>query len=200
MRPEALAGRPPAISIVVPVRNEVQNIAPLLEEIRRSLDGRFDYELIYVDDGSDDGTWQRLAEVACATPQLRRIRHRAGYGQSAALRTGIAAAHGDAIVTLDGDGQNDPADIPRLLQILRAGREKGPLLVVGHRRDRRASRVRSTRAFRRPVGSGTAYASRCSYWLIPDGRKSLRHIPYTTRSGQSSGRKRRTTFKMSSLW
>ena len=127
---------------MVPVRNEVQNIAPLVEEIRRSLDGRFDYELIYVDDGSDDGTWQRLAEVACATPQLRRIRHRAGYGQSAALRTGIAAAHGDAIVTLDGDGQNDPADIPRLLQILRAGREKGPLLVVGHRRDRQASRVR----------------------------------------------------------
>jgi hypothetical protein len=127
---------------VVPVRDEVDNIAPLVEEIRRSLDGRLDYELIYVDDGSDDCTWQRLAELAWATPQLRPIRHRAGYGQSAALRTGVAAAHGDAIVTLDGDGQNDPADIPRLLQILWGERKEGPLLVLGHRLDRQASRVR----------------------------------------------------------
>lgn len=102
------------LSVVVCVYNEQDNIRPMLEQIGASL-GQMDYELIYVDDGSTDGT---LAELKrSANPRLRVVEFRRNYGQSAALAAGIAAARGEWIVTLDGDLQNDPADIPRMLDM-----------------------------------------------------------------------------------
>ncbi len=124
------------LSVVVPVRNEAPNIAPLIGEIRAALAG-VSHEIIYVDDGSDDGT--REALCAIEPPVLVR-RHRVGCGQSAAIVTGVRAAQGRWIATLDGDGQNDPADLPALL--MRAQAETGLVLVAGHRVQRRDSRVK----------------------------------------------------------
>jgi len=124
----------PEISIVVPVRDEAENIDPLLAEIVAALHGR-DFEIVYVDDGSRDGTAARLAAAGARLPMLRVIRHRRGAGQSAGLVTGIRAARGAWIATLDGDGQNDPADIPKLLARARAA--DAPALVAGWRASRK---------------------------------------------------------------
>ncbi len=127
------------LSVVIPVKNEAQNIAPLLDEIRSALDGLAGYEIVFVDDGSDDGTGEEVLRLAAQTPQLRLLRHAACCGQSAAVRTGVKAARAAWIVTLDGDGQNDPADIPELWRLVRAAPQAPPLMIVGHRRNRRDS-------------------------------------------------------------
>ncbi|ACF01336.1 MULTISPECIES: glycosyltransferase family 2 protein [Rhodopseudomonas] len=121
--PETLSqsGPPPAVSIVVPVRNEADNVAPLIAEIAAALDGRWIYEIVYVDDGSTDATPQRLAALRAERPNLRQIRHAASCGQSAAVRTGVRAARGGMVATLDGDGQNNPAFIPELIFALEQG-------------------------------------------------------------------------------
>lgn len=104
----------PYLSVVVCVYNEQENIRPMLAQIDAALAG-MDYEIVYVDDGSRDGT---LAELKnSGNPRLRVLEFRRNYGQSAALAAGIAAARGEWIATLDGDLQNDPADIPRMLDI-----------------------------------------------------------------------------------
>lgn len=121
------------LSVVVPVKNEQDNIAPLVAEICAALDGLLDYEIIYVNDGSTDATPSRLKEIQQATPQLRVLHHQFSCGQSTAVRSGVKAATGDWIATLDGDGQNDPADIPKLL----AAVEEGVDLVGGNRRQKR---------------------------------------------------------------
>jgi dolichol-phosphate mannosyltransferase len=126
---------PPLISVVVPVRNEAANIAPLIAEIRAALAG-VAHEIVYVDDGSDDGTAEALRDEATAAPLVRR-RHAQSCGQSAAIITGVRAASGEWIATLDGDGQNDPADIPALF--VRATAEPGLVLLAGHRTRRRDS-------------------------------------------------------------
>ena len=131
-------------SIVIPVKNEADNIAPLVGEIRAACDGRFDYELIYVDDGSDDATPQALLALQGGFPGLRVLRHVRNCGQSTSLRTGVRAAHADWILTLDGDGQNDPADIPALVERLRghpAG-ERPLQLIMGHRAKRQDNWLR----------------------------------------------------------
>jgi dolichol-phosphate mannosyltransferase len=97
-----------AVSIVVPVRNEAENISPLIAEIAAALEGRGDYEIIYVNDGSTDATAERLAVEMKRRGNLRQIRHAASAGQSAAVRSGVRAARGAIIATLDGDGQNNP--------------------------------------------------------------------------------------------
>lgn len=124
------------LSVVIPVKNEAENIAPLVAEITAALDGLTPYEIIYVDDGSSDRT---AAEIMRLTPSasLRLLRHARSCGQSAAIRTGVKAARGAWIATLDGDGQNDPADIPRLWRLARAAPATPPLLVAGHREKRR---------------------------------------------------------------
>jgi dolichol-phosphate mannosyltransferase len=131
------------LSVVVPVYREPENVEPLLREIAHALDGRVDYEVVMVDDGSDDATPERLAAARAGYPRLRVIRHRQNRGQSAALITGIRAARAEWIATLDGDGQNDPADIPRLLS-LRDGSAPGqmPDMVAGVRRKRRDNWLR----------------------------------------------------------
>jgi dolichol-phosphate mannosyltransferase len=130
----------PAVSVVVPVRNEAGNIAPLVAEIAKALAEQWRFEVIYVDDGSSDGTGAELKQLMAQHAWLRCVRHKQSCGQSAAVRTGVAAARAPAVVTLDGDGQNDPAFIPVLIRALDAGDTKGPLgLVAGQRVGRKAS-------------------------------------------------------------
>ena len=105
----------PQLSVVVPVYNEEGNVAPLVGEIVAALRGRIPFEIVYVDDLSKDATLARLAELKATTPELRVVRHLSNSGQSTAIRNGIKAARAPWIATLDGDGQNDPADIPKLL-------------------------------------------------------------------------------------
>jgi dolichol-phosphate mannosyltransferase len=110
-----------AVSIVVPVRNEADNIAPLVAEIAAALDGRWAYEIIYVNDGSTDATGERLAAAMTERSNLRQLRHAISTGQSAAVRSGVRAAHGAIVATLDGDGQNNPAFLPDLIATLEKG-------------------------------------------------------------------------------
>ncbi|MFT4178486.1 MAG: glycosyltransferase family 2 protein [Thermomonas sp.] len=104
----------PVISVVVPVFNEQDNIAPLVHEITAALRGCIAFEILCVDDGSTDATPTALEALKRDVPELRVIRHLTNAGQSTAIRTGAGLARGEWIATLDGDGQNDPADIPRL--------------------------------------------------------------------------------------
>jgi dolichol-phosphate mannosyltransferase len=105
----------PALSVVVPVFNERDNVAPLISEILAALRGLTTFEIVYVDDQSRDDTAAVLQSLKAATPELRILQHAIQSGQSTAIRTGVKAARGAWIATLDGDGQNDPADLPRLL-------------------------------------------------------------------------------------
>ena len=124
---------PGMLSVVVPVYNEEDNVGPLLEGLRGVLEalGR-PYELIFVDDGSTDATVARLGEATMALRALRVVRLRGHFGQTAALAAGFDLARGELVVTMDGDGQNDPADIPRLLDKLKEGYD----VVSGWRRER----------------------------------------------------------------
>lgn len=111
----------PLISVVVPVFNEVENVAALLAEIEAALTGRWPFEVIFTNDGSTDGTAAALEALKATRPHLRVLDHNPRSGQSAAVRSGVAAARGAWIATLDGDGQNDPADIPALFEVALAG-------------------------------------------------------------------------------
>jgi dolichol-phosphate mannosyltransferase len=113
-----------AVSIVVPVRNEAENIAPLIAEIAAALDGRWPYEIVYVNDGSTDATAERLASIMKDRINLRQMRHATSGGQSAAVRTGVRAARGEIVATLDGDGQNNPAFLPALISAVESGGER----------------------------------------------------------------------------
>ena len=128
----------PQLSVVVPVFNERDNIPPLLAEIAAALRGKLDFEIVYVDDQSSDDSVAVLAAEQQRYPELRVIRHLTRSGQSTAVWNGVRAARSPWIATLDGDGQNDPADIPKLL----AAREQAYLrgrLVAGWRTTRRDS-------------------------------------------------------------
>lgn len=126
------------LSIVVPVHNENENLRPLIEEIEAALGTESDHEIIYVDDGSTDDTLARLIDLKQSFPRLRVLHHRRCCGQSTALHTGIRAAGGRVIATLDGDGQNDPGNIPALLDAWRElGQTGQPVLVAGYRRHRK---------------------------------------------------------------
>jgi dolichol-phosphate mannosyltransferase len=128
----------PLLSVVVPVHNEADNVIALIDEIHAALDGAATYEVIFVDDASTDSTPQVLVEQARRYPRLRVLRHRRNAGQSTAIATGVRAARGRLIATLDGDGQNDPADIPALLARWRTegGDRPAPLLLAGWRATR----------------------------------------------------------------
>lgn len=131
------------LSVVVPVKNEQDNVEPLVREIAAALDGRAEYEILYVDDGSTDATQARLVALKTEFPMLRVIRHRASCGQSRAVTTGVTAARHEWIATLDGDGQNDPADIPALLERLADPAQPANLeLIAGWRSKRNDTFVR----------------------------------------------------------
>lgn len=128
----------PALSVVVPVHNEIENIESLVNEIHTVLHQQIDYEMIYIDDGSHDGSYEKLKELAKQLPTLRIIKHAQSYGQSAAIVTGVKAAHAQWIATLDGDGQNDPGDILQLWTII-LNRTDKLQMVAGYRRKRQDS-------------------------------------------------------------
>lgn len=127
---------PPLVSVVIPVRDEEGAVAPLAREIARAFEGAgLSYETIFVDDASRDRTRETLRALRAEMPGLRILAHAENAGQSRAVRTGVAAARAAVIVTLDGDGQNDPADAPRLALLLLHGSDD--LGLVGGRRHRR---------------------------------------------------------------
>lgn len=110
---------PVEISIVVPVFNELDNIAPLAAEVARSFAGEArSWELVLVDDASTDATWAEILKAQAADPRVRGLRHQANRGQSAAVWTGITGSEGSILCTLDGDLQNNPADLPRMIAML----------------------------------------------------------------------------------
>jgi hypothetical protein len=120
------------ISVVVPLKDERDNVRPMVERVREALRESGAWELIFVDDGSTDGTFAELEAVAAAEPRVKVVRLRRNFGQSAATQAGLDAAAGDVIVTMDGDLQNDPADIPRLVAKL----DEGYDAVLGQRVNR----------------------------------------------------------------
>lgn len=145
------------ISVVVPVKDEAGNVGPLAREIAAALAGQA-HEIIFIDDGSTDGTAEVLAGLKREIPQLRALRHVRNLGQSRGIRTGVQAAKGEIIVTLDGDGQNDPADIPRVLAALRADPGLGMVSGIRVKRKDSASRRLASR-----LGNGLRN------WLLGDG-------------------------------
>jgi dolichol-phosphate mannosyltransferase len=130
-------GEIPAVSVVVPVRNEAGNVASLTAEIAAAL-GETRFEIVYVDDGSSDATAAELSKLMASRAWLRQITHAKSCGQSAAIRSGVLQARAPVVVTLDGDGQNDPAFIPALIAALAAGAPRVGL-IAGQRIGRKAS-------------------------------------------------------------
>ena len=125
------------LSVVVPAKNEERNIAPLVDEIEASVAPLGPFEVIYVNDGSTDGTEAELMRLMATRPWLRQIRHERSGGQSASVRTGVRAARGPIVATLDGDGENNPAYIPELYRALIASPDNG--IAAGQRLGRKAS-------------------------------------------------------------
>jgi glycosyltransferase involved in cell wall biosynthesis len=126
---------PPELSIVIPIFNEAQNLRVLYEELKTTLNGfGRPYELLFIDDGSTDESFQILADMQVKDPHVRVIRFRRNFGQTAAFSAGFAHARGTIIITSDGDGQNNPADIPRLVERLE---QDSCDIVCGWRKDRK---------------------------------------------------------------
>jgi dolichol-phosphate mannosyltransferase len=184
----------PQLSVVVPVFNEQDNVAPLVGEIVAALRGRApdeggDFEIVYVDDHSTDATFDTLRRLKAEVPELRVLRHVTNSGQSTAIRTGVKAARGAWIATLDGDGQNDPADIPKLL----AQRAQSPAevkLFAGWRVNRQDSgskrwasrlanaiRTRMLRDDTPDTGCGTKLFEREAFLELPFFNHMHRYLP-----------------------
>ena len=124
------------ISVVVPVHNETENVATLIDEIHRALNDQEAYEMIFVDDGSTDDTLLKLKQLMPDYPTLRVLHHQSSCGQSRAAHSGVVAAKYDWIATLDGDGQNDPADIPNLIAARNQHNSENLWLLTGFRHQR----------------------------------------------------------------
>jgi dolichol-phosphate mannosyltransferase len=150
-----------ALSVVVPVKDEAENVVSLAREIAGAVGHDSSVEIIFVDDGSGDETLAHLLKLKFEMPALRVLRHSVNGGQSRALRTGIRAARGGIVVTLDGDGQNDPADIPKVLAPFYPAPEAAHLGMVSgvrvKRRDNAGKRIASL------------LANRFRRWMLNDG-------------------------------
>ena len=184
----------PQLSVVVPVFNEQDNVAPLVGEIVAALRGRApdeggDFEIVYVDDHSTDATFDTLRRLKAEVPELRVLRHVTNSGQSTAIRTGVKAARGAWIATLDGDGQNDPADIPKLLA-QRAQSAAEVKLFAGWRVNRQDSgskrwasrlanaiRTRMLRDDTPDTGCGTKLFEREAFLELPFFNHMHRYLP-----------------------
>jgi glycosyltransferase involved in cell wall biosynthesis len=169
---------PVSLSVVVPVKDEAGNVGPLAREIAAALTGE-GAEIIFVDDGSTDTTAAELTALKAELPNLRVIRHGRNSGQSRAIRTGVRAARGDIVATLDGDGQNDPADLPNLVTTLKANDRFGMVSGVrAKRRDTFSRRLASSLAngFRRRALHDTAIDSGCGIKAFR--REAFLALPY----------------------
>lgn len=184
----------PHLSVVVPVFNEQDNVAPLVHEITAALRGRAPseggaFEIVYVDDCSRDGTLAALRTLKAEVPELRVVHHPAQSGQSTAIRNGVKAARGEWIATLDGDGQNDPADLPRLLA-QRASAAPEVKLFAGWRVDRKdtgskrwaskwanAIRSRMLHDATPDTGCGTKLFEREAFLDLPHFNHMHRYLP-----------------------
>jgi len=169
---------PIPVSVVVPVKDEAGNVAPLAREIAAALKGEA-HEILFVDDGSTDATAQTLSALKSEIPALRVLRHTRNLGQSRGIRSGVMAAKGEIIVTLDGDGQNDPADIPKLLAALRADPQATMVSGVRVRRQDSASRRLASRlgnGFRRAMLGDGATDTGCG--LKAFRRSTFLELPY----------------------
>ena len=124
------------ISVVVPVHNETENVDSLISEIDQALSSQEAYEMIFVDDGSKDDTLEKLKQAMLRYPALRVVHHTKSCGQSRAVHSGIVAAQYPWIATLDGDGQNDPADIPNLVAAFKAQNDPDLWMLAGFRHQR----------------------------------------------------------------
>lgn len=175
------------LSVVVPVKNEAENIRSLIAEIDAALEpSGVSYEIVYVDDGSDDETPGELVAEAASNERLRIIRHERSAGQSTAVLTGSRHARGSWIATLDGDGQNDPADIPKLME-----KRGDPMLLLAgwraHRKDtswyrfqsRIANKVRSTMLgdATPDTGCGLKLFNRATFLQLPHFDHFHRFLP-----------------------
>src|SRR5262245_36221098 len=125
------------LSIVVPVKDERENVDPLYRQVKDVLRDSFAWEVVYVDDGSTDGTFDELTRLAALDSRVKVVRLRRNFGQAAAMQAGIDAAAGELVVTMDGDLQNDPADIPLLVAKL----DEGYDMVLGKRAKRQDSMI-----------------------------------------------------------
>ena len=179
----------PALTVVVPVFNEQDNLAPLVAEIVAALRPAAAFEIVYVDDSSSDDSLQRLVALKEDVPELRVLRHARQSGQSTAIRTGVRAAKGAWIATLDGDGQNDPADIPKLLAA-RASADPKVKLFAGWRVNRQdgaskrwasrwanAIRARMLRDDTPDTGCGIKLFERAAFLDLPYFDHMHRYLP-----------------------
>ncbi len=170
---------PPEISIVVPVFDEQANVGPLAREIAAAFEGRA-YEMVFVDDRSRDGTREALTALKAELATLRVLSHRRNAGQSRSVRTGVLAARGAVIVTLDGDGQNPPADAPALADALAAAPPE-VALVGGEREKRRDTAAkrwasRAANSLRRRLLADGANDTGCG--LKAFRREAFLRLPY----------------------
>ena len=150
------------VSIVIPMRNEAENIGPLVADIATACAGLDDFEIIVVDDGSTDDTAARGIALGPDFPMLRVIRHKESGGQSAAVHTGVRAANGDIICTLDGDGQNPPDQLPKLFEPLLADKTGRLGLVAGQRVARQDTLSKRW---------ASKFANGLRRWLLGDGTR-----------------------------
>ena len=126
------------VSIVIPAKNEEDNVEPLISEIMTALVGVTEFEIVYVDDGSSDKTYAELLRLRDAgNTHIKPVRHKYSVGQSTAIMTAIEVARGELIVTMDADGQNDPADVPELLAAARKFPATTDFCIAGYRRNRK---------------------------------------------------------------
>ena len=149
------------LSVVVPVKDEAENVVPLANEIERAVGQDRSVEIVFVDDGSSDETAARLLELKGEIPTLRIIRHGQNAGQSRAIRTGVRIARAGMIVTLDGDGQNDPADIPKVLAPFHSEPDAAQIGMVSGVRVRRQDPVDKRLA--------SSLANSFRRWMLQDG-------------------------------
>ena len=182
----------PRLTVLIPVRDEEANIAPLVEEIEAALTGVVAFEILYVNDGSRDGTVAAIQRARQARPHLRLVALDANSGKAEALRAGAAAARGELLVLIDGDGQNNPADIPRLLAALDAAPGAGLAMAqrVGRKdtafkrwqsRTANAVRKRLLRDDTRDAGCGFAMLPRATFRSLPVFAGMHRFLPALVR-------------------
>lgn len=177
------------ISVVIPAKDEVATIAPLTSEIVAVFAEHrpeLQYEIIFIDDGSVDGTWEAIGAVAAADPRVSAIQFRSNFGKAAALSAGFAEARGETIITMDADMQDDPNELPRLLAALESGYD----LVTGYKRDRKdpLGKRLPSKLFNRATGvvtglklndhnSGLRVARKEIYDVVPLYGELHRYVP-----------------------